>query len=52
MIRDGYGLSFVVVVPEALYLCCFMNRHICLVLLIAWYCILLLERLKVFYLLM
>ena len=52
MIREGYDLDFVVVVPCALYLYYFVNRHLCLVLLIAWYCILLFERLEVFYLLM
>ena len=51
MIGDGYDLGFVVVVlRRCIFL--FVNRHMCLVLLIAWYCILLFERLEVFNLLM
>ena len=34
MIKDGYGLGFVIVVPQALYFYGFMNRHICSVLIL------------------
>ena len=52
MVRDGYELGFVIVVLWALYSYLFVNRHVCSILLIALYCILLFERLKVFCLLM
>ena len=49
MIGGGYGLGFAIVVLLAMYLCRFVIRHTCLVLLIIWYCIRLYERLKEFY---
>ena len=45
MIRGSYGCGFVIVVLWALYLCHSVIRHMHLVLLITWYCILLFERL-------
>ena len=52
MIRDGYDLRFVIVVLWMLFSYRFVNRHMCSVLLIVWYCNLLSERLKVFCFLM